>query len=178
MAEVKDRLAEDTKDWKSTGIRLITADEVAEISGAKDVLQWSSDKPYVTGTPTIGTNISHFYLDGASGTDASWHTKIASESVKSQYAWLYNYTYACIQRGCEIEDNNVYPYGADGTNTSAIGGYWTSDPALYYSSTAGANVSQEAWGVRYDGVLIHVNSKNESHMGVRPVITISKSILY
>lgn len=176
MVEVKTRLEEDTAPWKVSA-RLITADEVAEITGAHTTLQWDPNKVYVTGSPTIGTNISYFYLDGASGTDSTWHTQVVSASLKSRYAWLYDYTYGCKQYGCNAEDNNTYTYETTNDDKSSIGGYWTSSNAIYYSPSAGANVSQEAWGVRYDGVLVNVNVANKNHLGVRPVIEIPKFIL-
>ena len=71
------------------------------------------------------------------------------------YAWLFDNTYECTTCGCNTADN--------GTN-----GYWTS------SFASGGH----AWYVDIDGSLTSDDVTNDDFYGVRPVITISKSIFY
>ena len=168
MKEVQyelDKLKEEL-DWKKTP-RLITADEVAEITGAKDALDWTSDKTYAS-TPVTGTSISYFYLDGADGTDTTWHTQVATTQGASKYAWLYDNTYGCTSYGCNISDDNKYEYGTAGS-TNNVYGYWTSTPVVGNSGNA--------WGVNWDGGLGFNDVDYGSNYGVRPVITIDKSII-
>ena len=154
MNEVKTALENDTTGWKQTA-RLITADEVAEITGAKDALDWTSDKTY-DNTPVKGTSISYFYLDGADGTDTTWHTQIAKTQGASKYAWLYDKTYGCTSYGCNVKD-------------SSTNGYWTSTPVVGNSTNA--------WRVSSLGRLEVITVSIGSSLGVRPVITIPKSEL-
>ena len=154
MNEVKTALETDTTGWKQTA-RLITADEVAEITGAKDALDWTSDKTYAN-TPVKGTSISYFYLDGADGTDTTWHTQIAKTQGTSKYAWLYDNTNGCESYGCNIADLSTY-------------GYWTSTPVVGNSAYA--------WHVHRGGGLSSSTVSLSDYRGVRPVITISKSII-
>ena len=143
-----------TSNWKVTP-RLITADEVARITGAKDALDWTSDKTYAN-PPVKGTSISYFYLDGADGTDTTWHTQIAKTQGASKYAWLYDNTNGCESYGCNIADLSTY-------------GYWTSTPVV--------GSSYLAWRVGRVGDLSNDYVDRGNVYGVRPVITLSKSIL-
>ncbi|MBE6160537.1 MAG: DUF1566 domain-containing protein [Lactobacillales bacterium] len=154
MGEVKNALKIDTTRWKQTA-RLITADEVAEITGAKEMLKWSSDKIYET-RPVVGTSISYFYLDGAYGEYTNWTFQVVSAQGESKYAWLYDNTFNCIKYGCQIED-------------SSTSGYWT--------STSVTGNSKEAWIIDSTGKLIYRDVSDSSYYGVRPVITVSKSLL-
>lgn len=157
MNEVKTRLEEDTSTWKVSA-RLITADEVAEITGAKEALNWNSNH---------SPSSAWFYLDGKFGSDANWQTKVVTASSKSHYVWLYNYTYQCVEHGCEVEDNNAYPYG-EASDGGYLYGYWTSD------SIAESKI--EAWRVFHQGSLRLNAVNNGGYCGVRPVIEVSKSI--
>ena len=174
IKEAKTALENDTANWKETA-RLITADEIAEVTGAKDALDWTSDKKFEL-SPVKGTSISRFYFDGAESTDSIWHTQVATSQGASKYAWLYDNTYGCTSRGCNISDDNKHEYGTSG-QTGYIYGYWTS------TSVVGDHY---AWYVFYSGGL-NLNANNPAYinyyvdnpgiLGVRPVITISKSII-
>ena len=167
MKEVKTALESDTTGWKGSP-RLITADEIAEITGAKEVLSWTSDKTYAS-TPEKGTSISYFYLDGADGTDALWHTQIAKTQGSSNYAWLYDNTYGCTKYGCNISDDNKYEYGTT-QSANYMYGYWTSTPVI--------GLSHGAWYVDWHGYLTNYYSVDIGYnYGVRPVITVSKKSL-
>ena len=155
MNEVAVSLTSDTDTWTSgLNPRLITADEVAEITGATEALAWDSSKSYAS-TPDLSTTISWFYLDGAAGTDTTWHTQIATSQGASKYAWLYDYTNECTSYGCNVED-------------SSNKGYWTSTPV--------AGITYDAWHVGRNGILGRSNVDLTSYRGVRPVITVSKDI--
>ena len=74
----------------------------------------------------------------------------------SKYAWLFDKSGDCIQYGCNIADNLNY-------------GYWT--------STALSGSSSDVWFVRYQGNLHNDHTSISYAYGIRPVITVSKSIL-
>ena len=167
MGEVKTALANDTIKWNEEirkTARLITADEVAVMTGAKDALEWISDKTYAN-PPVKGTSISYFYLDGLYGTDTIWHTQVAKAQGTSKYSWLYDNTYGCTSYGCNISDDKVYVYS--GTNENNIYGYWT--------STSVVGTDNGAWSVGRLGRVSNVGVGYGDNSGVRPVITISKS---
>ena len=93
MKEVKTALESDTSTWdKSLNARLITANEVAKITG-----NTSFDEK----TSTIDKS---FYLDSNN------QTQVANSTNKSKYAWLYDYTRDCKENGCNIEDSSTYGY--------------------------------------------------------------------
>ena len=133
MKEVKKALENDTKDWKNTA-RLITANEVAKITGN-------------TGFDASKTGQDCFYFDSNN------LTQTANASNKSKYAWLFDYTYACTNYGCNTSDSSNW-------------GYWTSTPRK--------DDSTQAWHV-YRGGSLGNNLVTNTGYGVRPVITISKS---
>ena len=141
-----------TSGWEVTP-RLITADEVSTIIGKTG---------FDASTP------SWYYLDTLTQTN-----EIFTETKRSKYDWLYNNLALCktdeTDYGCSIEDGNTYSgYGtADEGQTLA---YWTSTPV----GTAGSG--SFVWFVLYDGSL-NGSIAHNMIVGVRPVITISKSII-
>ena len=90
-----------------------------------------------------------FYLDSNN------QTQVANSTNKSKYVWLYDYTNDCKKYGCNIEDSSNY-------------GYWTSTPV--------AGRTDFAWTVYEYGGLFN-STVSYPLIGVRPVITISKSII-
>jgi hypothetical protein len=152
MNEVATALAEDTSSWDSSlNVRLITADEIVTITGNTN---FESETSYWG-----------FYLDGASGDDSTWRTPIANSTNKSNYAWLYDYTNGCTSYGCNTEDNNEYVYMETLINT--VYGYWTSSTLDIYN----------VWSVDANGGMFHASASAAASFGVRPVITIPKSII-
>ena len=95
------------------------------------------------------TSSDWFYLDSNN------KTQVANSTNKSKYSWLYDYTESCEEKGCNIEDSS----------TTA---YWTS------SSTV--NSPKYVWIVYRFGTLDYSDVSN-TNRGIRPVITISKSII-
>ena len=125
--------------------RLITANEIAQITGANkvDTLNWYE---------SLATS-DLYYLDGMTGTDSEWKTPVASSTNKSNFYWLFDRTKDCTIYGCDILDSSIY-------------GYWTSSvcPTVTYS----------AWHVNYKGYIGIYSIVNAGYAGVRPVITILK----
>ena len=101
MKEVKIALESDTSTWdKSLNARLITANEIAKITGNTSFDEKTSTKS------------SWFYLDSNN------QTLVANSKNKSKYAWLYDYTNNCKEYGCNIEDSSNYGYW---TSTPIVG---------------------------------------------------------
>ena len=140
-----------TSGWEVTP-RLITAEEINTITGK---------------TGFDASTSSWYYLDTLTQTKADF------TSSRSKYDWLYNNLALCktdnIDYGCSIEDGNTY----SGYGTASEGqtlAYWTSTPL----GTAGSG--SNVWHVDRFGYLYNHNAFN-TNSGVRPVITISKSII-
>lgn len=105
------QLRQDTINWAaSLNPRLISADEIASITNANQLLKWSSDKIFECNEPTIGETISSFILNGEYGSDALWKTKISNSENISQFSWLFNYTISCKMHGCQYNGNDTYGY--------------------------------------------------------------------
>ena len=101
MKEVATALTNDTQSWNSSlNARLITADEIAKITGNTSF------------SGTTSTGDSWFCLD----TNQSDSTNLCKKvQGTSKYAWLFDYMNDCTKYGCNIED-------------SSTNGYWTSTP--------------------------------------------------
>lgn len=171
VSEINARLAYDTSAWdiddsdtsKIKSVSVITGDEIAVITGKTNATTtWDS------------TSISnYFYFDGL-GTSK---TVTYSSTSRNPYAWLYNNTYGCkddsTDYGCTEKDNTSYAgvkkSGTSWTDTGSgsMYGYWTSTPA---------GSSSDVWIVNRNGSL-RSSSASRTGNGVRPVITVSKSLV-
>ena len=142
IKEAATALASDTTSWDTTlkinNVRLITADEIAKITG--NTAFDSATTPY--------TNCFYF--------DSNKNAQTATSQGASKYAWLFDYTTTCTSYGCNIVDPGNY-------------GYWTSTPIYQYGGTA--------WAIDRIGGLFGYRIDLDNHYGIRPVITISKSII-
>ena len=142
-----------TSGWK-VNPRLITADEINTITGKTDF-------------DSTNTN-SWYYLDTLTQTEDTF-----TETKISRYNWLYNNLNKCktgnTNYGCDIEDNNIYPYYAT-TEYGITWGYWT------FSTVGTSGTGAYIWVIGTDNVLRSSHAGNMSN-GIRPVITISKSII-
>lgn len=132
-------------DYSNNKARLLSADEVAEITSST----WSS----ITATVTIENESAggnrRFFLD----------TKLTTELPKTyNYGWLYDRTsLTCKDTGCLNNATKV----EDKTS-----GFWT-DTAL--------NTNQElAFGIDSQGSLYALGTNSNEYFGIRPVITIKK----
>lgn len=150
---LKSKLASDTSTWKQEfKPRNIKANEVAKITGKN----WD--------VTTAG--YSGYYLDGFT----------PSSSNQSSYWWLYDNLYDTISHGGRNQDNNSYQNRYYELETKSYFdmwnyqlGYWTEDKV--YSGTG------NAWAIINDGSINNAQVWIGSYYGIRPVITISKSLL-
>ena len=96
----------------------------------------------------------------AGGSSYYFHTNSNSPYIgaagTNKYAWLFDNTRNCTQYGCNVADPSTYAY-------------WT--------NTANSGDSNYAWFVFNDGSLYNFSLTNAVDLGVRPVVTISKSII-
>ena len=145
-----------TSKWVVTP-RLITADEVNTIVGG--VSTWN-----------VNDSNTWFYFEGTGTKNQT--TPTYDSSNRSSYDWLYNNLNKCktdsTDYGCTIEDSNTYSgYGTAGEGQTLA--YWTSTPV----GTAGSG--SRVWRVNRFGSLLF-DIANSTSNGVRPVISVSKSI--
>ena len=129
MKEVATALTTDTSTWNNgLNARLITADEIAKITGNTNFNSLTSVRD------------DWFYLDSNS------HTQVATSQDKSKYAWLFDYTNECTNGGCNIEDSSTLGYW---TSTPVLGNnnyVWLIDR---FGTLHGTNVSySDRLGVR------------------------------
>ena len=96
----------------------------------------------------------------AGGSSYYLHTNSNSPYIgaagTNKYAWLFDNTRNCTQYGCNVADPSTYAY-------------WT--------NTANSGDSNYAWFVFNDGSLYNFSLADAVDLGVRPVVTISKSII-
>ena len=106
-----------------------------------------------TGFDASKENQDWFCLDTNQSDTTNWCSKAQGTS---KYVWLFDYTNGCTSYGCNTSDSNTW-------------GYWT--------STQYKNSSTYAWLIQRSGDMIINEVNNSSRVGVRPVITISKSLV-
>lgn len=145
--------------WNSSGNN---ADGMNEVQTAleSDTAGWqgtprlitANEVARITGNTLFDqtTSTYWFYLDSNS------QTQTANSTTRSNYVWLFNNTNGCAAYGCSVEDSSTY-------------GYWTSTPY--------AGGTDFAWNVGRNGSLGGNYVDRGLVSGVRPVITISKSII-
>ena len=127
MKEVKESLETGTTGWTGNP-RLITADEIAKITG------------------NTSFNSATTYLNGWFYFDSNNQTQVANSSNKSKYAWLFDRTYNCTSYGCNIADSSTYGYWTSTAVSDSSTNVWFvhSIGHLYYN---GAYYSSN-YGVR------------------------------
>jgi type IV pilus assembly protein PilA len=132
MTQLTTALESDTSTWDSRLIpRLITADEIAKITG-----NTSFDS-------STATWKEKFYLETNTSTEP--------DPYSGKYYWLYDYTYKCSSYGCKKEDNTSYKVTfTNGSSYSYVYGYWT--------STLLAGETSKAWYVHMGGDLNYTSS--------------------
>lgn len=148
--DINSTLEEDTKIWNSEvlkGVRLIKIEDILKITGNLDF-------------DITDNSSTYFYFDSNS------EEKVANQDNASNYSWLFDYTYDCINAGCVYDDNNSYPpYTPSGRY---IWGYFTDnidsrkDNSFWYVGSTGR---------------INTNLISTSLYGIRPVITIDRSLI-
>ncbi len=97
-------------------------------------------------------NKFYFLLDSSLNKCYESHTCSIGEN---KYAWLCDYTQDCERHGCNIEQSGSW-------------GYWTSSIGFY---------DNQIWVVHSWGSMITEPSSKPTTYGIRPVITISKSLI-
>ena len=126
--------------------RLITVQEIAEITGASSTINWNEQS----------TSSDWFYLDSKN------QSTERSSSNPSEYYWLFENLYNCTNYGCSPTGDNSHTQPGNTVETGNYG-YWTSSPR--------AGNSDSAWFVNISGRLDN-NNVSRTGGGVRPVITI------
>ena len=111
----------------------------------------ASEIASIVGVSNWNSNIIYLH-------DGSFTTEYKGAAGTNKNAWLFDYTRNCTQYGCNVADPSTR-------------GYWT--------GTAHSSDSYYAWYVMSTGRLIasHSAMNYAGSYGLRPVITISKSIL-
>lgn len=142
-----------TIEYYDYNARLITAQEIAEITGAVKVLNWNE---------RVSTNGYYFHslnLDAETG-----YGSVCKPNC--EYGWIYDRTFKdCTQNGC-FNNSTI----SSGTHLANQSGYWTS------SSLSSSKI--EAWAVYSIGGINKGSISIEyAERGVRPVIEVLKSKL-
>ena len=172
VTEVIQELNKNIESWRDSikeNARLITADEIAEITGAsrEDTIKWHSSKNF--GTTNIETEAGNFYLDGIGNTYSTtdgWGKRRSTTTGANKYAWLFDYTNSCTSYGgCNVPENKTQ-YSEFTGKYHNVNGYWT--------STSCSNENR-VWYVGMLGSLEYADT-DYTHLGIRPVITIPKSL--
>ena len=172
QSEINARLASDTAGWEGNP-RLITANEIAEITGASSdsAIKWDSSKTYSSENIDIDTEVSGYNLYGSALATSQNYTSYTSWQSYSGYRETYKYSWLSsnlYNQSYGARDDNEYPYPTPTSETTAvITGYWTSD-----SVTGDSN---KMWVVRLNWV--EVSEKTSNSFGIRPVIELDKSII-
>ena len=119
----------------------------ARLITASEIATITSNSSFVEATALY---TSWFYLDSNN------KTQTATTTGASNYDWLFDYTNKCTSSGCNIADASTY-------------GSWT--------STAVSGNTDSAWIVYWSGRLSSISVGITVSCGVRPVITLPKSML-
>ena len=137
-----------TVDYSSYKARLITANEVAQIT---ENITWDEK-----------TASSYYYFDSktTSASDTCTYNYTTSTGVTTgcKYRWLYDRT-----------STNCTKFGCLNNSDQKISGYWTISPNASYS--------EDAWRVSFSSSLGSGSVDTADIYGVRPVITVSKANL-
>ena len=175
-SEVLTRLKKDTDGWQGTITPSnYTMDQTGQKSKAKYTIDYSSYKARLITAQEIAQITENETWDEKSVNDWDYYfdskTTTASDTCKRgntsgcSYGWLYDRTDAdCTDYGCL---NN-----AELSVPSDMSGYWT---ASSYADSSG-----QAWSVNNNGSMDAHNVAfvvDDSHVGVRPVIEVLKSKL-
>ena len=110
----------------------------------------ASEIATITGNSGLTAGGSYYYFHTNST------TKYTGAAGTNKYAWLFDNTYNCTTYGCNVAASGTW-------------GYWT--------NTAVSSVSATAFYVFCDGKMNNLNVSHAGNYGVRPVVTISKSII-
>ena len=145
--------------WASSGSNASGPQEV-KTQLESDTASWNkSINPRLIEASEIAT------ITGNSGWTAGGSSYYFHDNTQTQYkgvagtnkfAWLFDNTYNCTTYGCNVADSSNY-------------GYWT--------NTAYSGYSLDAWHVDYDGRVGSSLVDNTDYTGVRPVVSVNRSII-
>ncbi len=148
--------------WNSSGN---STDGMKEVQDAlvNDIKIWNENVKKTARLITadeVAKIIENSSFDSSKSTDTVYFdtcTQLKSCSKGSnKYSWLFDYTQGCTTYGCNVDDNTT-------------GGYWTSTPR--------ANTTNGVWNIHRLGTLGINSVANTTIDGIRPVITLPKTIL-
>ncbi len=148
--------------WNSTGENATGMKEV-KTALENDTKTWNKNlKPRLIEANEIARITGNIGFDASNPDKDNWfyfdtnaQTNPNLGQGASRYKWLFNNTKGCTSWGCDVADANV-------------NGYWT--------GTASRSNTIYAWRVRFSGDMGYPKVNDATEGGVRPVITISKSI--
>ena len=150
--------------WASSGINANGPQEV-KTQLESDTSTWTkSIKPRlieaseiakITGNSGWTAEGSYYYIHD------NTQTEYKGAAGTNKYAWLFDNTYECTTYGCNVADN--------GYNRGYNYGYWT--------NTAYSGNYYLAWFMGFSGSLHNIYVADTGGQGVRPVITVSRSII-
>ena len=154
LTEAMEALTNDTKSWSSSlKARMIGANEIAKITGNTEF------------DATVSGKDKTFWMEDPSYDIESGDPSEFPQPGKAKYKWLFDYTMWCTEFGCSVADDST-------------SGYFTGTPYVLNHDYV--------WLVAIGGVVMHSGNlfglpetrvDKGIKIGVRPVITISKSLL-
>ena len=150
--------------YNSTGDNTVALEAATQL--ANDTATWDSSlNPRFITVEEILKITKNTTFNVATATDADWFymdNGTDDFSGNSKYCWLFEYSAGCDSFGCNKVDADVV-------------GYWTSNKAL---NSDPEDTYKYAWAVYDDGSLSASDVKNDTGDGIRPVITVEKSLIY
>ena len=161
--EFLNKLNEDTKDWIGTEVpTYYIMDQTGQASGAKYTVDYSSYKARLITANEIATITGNTAWNETTASNNDWYYFDTKSQIKSttgfNYGWLYDRTHtSCKDNGC-LNNSDVETYG-------------------YWSASSLAADAIRAWLVDSDGDVSIDVVDFSGLFGLRPVITISKTLL-
>ena len=154
LTEAMEALTNDTKSWPSSlKARMIGANEIAKITGNTEF------------DATVSGKDKTFWMEDPSYDTESGTMPTFPQPGEAKYKWLFDYTMGCADYGCSVDDDST-------------SGYFTGTPSILNQDYAwvviGSGVVADS-GALFSSPETRVNVGIK--IGVRPVVTISKSLL-
>ena len=141
---------------------------------------------HITGNNSFSANTSSYtdwyYLDGgtSASTGQTWQTQIATSSQESAYKWLFNYTNGCTRYGCDATGSKYGYWTSDAVRDAnnyawSVGGNGALVPNIYGMNGSTYYTGSNNWdNCGYGGC---VTGQSDPYVGIRPVVTILKSLI-
>ncbi len=149
--EIMNQLSSDTITWLGVPVR---TDSYSLNNGtANYTINYSGYRARLISYGEMATIIGRTDVNEPLATP---NLNLNQETTPSKYAWLYNYTNSCVGYGCSIAENTTW-------------GYWTATARSYDSTSVVTGDNR--------GITSMSTTSYGTAVGLRPVITIPKSIL-